>query len=72
MLPGFQGAEKVEIYKKSGHPDLNQELQVALYAECESGIQNGWKVDKNIKNPYLLPFTLPYPTLFLIGFNIIY
>ena len=49
-LPGPQGPQKVEIYKKYRDPGLNQEPRVVFYADFESGIGNGWKVDENIKN----------------------
>ena len=50
MLPGPQGAQKTEIYKKSCDPGLNHEPRVVFYAEFESGIGNGWNVDENVKN----------------------
>ena len=50
MLPGPQGPKKVEIYKNSRDPGLNHEPWVVFYAEFESGIGNGWNVDKNVKN----------------------
>ena len=49
-LPGPQGAKKVLIYKKSRDPGLNHEPRVVFYAEFESGIENDWNVDENIKN----------------------
>ena len=47
---GGQGPKKVEIYKKSRDPGLNHEPRVVFYAEFESGIENDWNVDENIKN----------------------
>ena len=41
---------KTEIYKKSCDPGLNHEPRVVFYAEFESGIGNGWKVDENEEN----------------------
>ena len=50
MLPGPQGAQKTEIYKKSCDPGLNHEPRVVFYVEFESGIGNSWNVDENVKN----------------------
>ena len=38
--------KRLQIYKKSRDPGLNHEPQVVFYAEFESGIGIGWKVDK--------------------------
>ena len=42
--------KKLIFMNKSRDPGLNHEPRVVFYAEFESGIGNGWKVDKNMKN----------------------
>ena len=49
MLPGPQGAQKTEIYKKSCDPGLNHEPWVVFYAEFEFGIENSQNLAKNTK-----------------------
>ena len=42
--------KKLIFIKKSRDPGLNHEPRVVFYAEFESGIENDWNVDENIKN----------------------
>ena len=49
MKIAFDRARK-SFEKIIGNPGLNHEPQVVIYAEFESGIGNGWKVDKNMVN----------------------
>ena len=50
VFRGGRGPKKVDFYKKSRDPGLNHEPRVVFYAEFESGIGNGWNVDKLKKN----------------------